>query len=188
MFSKLFRSILLLALSIAANGAAVQKAPVKLSIARQFNTTGAQHILQHDQARARHLKTRAAAESFASTVNEPVTNQAVIYTASVGVGSPATLCESFLMDDTVPTNAHVSGQIPLSSTQEGGLYAAINVLRLTDQRTSSNTWVGANQAYNPTSTSQETRDTVVSSYQSCNLREEIEKILVCRLWLWIVLR
>ncbi len=102
MFSKLFKSILLLTLTIAANGAAVHKAPAKLSVARHFNTTGTQHVLQHDQARARHLKARVAGESFASVVNEPVTNQAVIYTASVGVGSPATFCMLFPMNDTVP--------------------------------------------------------------------------------------
>ena len=89
MFSKAFKSIVVLALAVAANGAAIQKAPVKLSLSRHFNLTGTKNILEHDQARARQLKARGSnLESL--SVNEPVTNQAVIYTASVGIGSPAT--------------------------------------------------------------------------------------------------
>ncbi|KAF8346604.1 aspartic peptidase A1 [Amanita rubescens] len=114
MFSKLFRSILLLALTIAANGAAVHKAPVKLSIARHLNTTGVAHVLQHDQARARHLKARVAGESFASVVNEPVTNQAVIYTASVGVGNPAT--SYTLIVDTGSSNTWVGANKAFHAT------------------------------------------------------------------------
>ena len=93
MFSKAFQSILILALSITANGAAVQKASFKLSLARHFNLTGTQNILQHDLARVRHLKARAAGKDFA---DEPITNQPTIYTASVGVGNPATYCEYYL--------------------------------------------------------------------------------------------
>jgi hypothetical protein len=93
MFSKACPSILILALTITANGAAVQTAPVKLSLARHFNLTGTQNVLQHDLARVRHLKARAAGNSFA---DEPITNQGIIYTASVGVGSPATYCEHYL--------------------------------------------------------------------------------------------
>ena len=93
MFSKAFPSIFVLALTIVANGAAVQKAPVKLSLARHFNLTGTHNVLQHDLARVRHLKARAAGDSF---TNEPITNQPAIYTASVGVGSPATFCEHSL--------------------------------------------------------------------------------------------
>ena len=93
MLSMAFLSILILALSITANGAAVQKSPVKLSLARHFNLTGTQNVLQHDQARARSLKAHAAGKSFA---NEPITNRATIYTASVGVGNPATYCEYYL--------------------------------------------------------------------------------------------
>ena len=95
MLSKAFPSILVLALTIAANGAAIRKAPVKLSLARRFNLTGT--VLQHDQARVRQLKARATGKSFATSPDEPITNQPTIYTASVGVGSPASFCESSLL-------------------------------------------------------------------------------------------
>lgn len=93
MFSKAFPGILILALTITVNGAAVQTGPVKLSLARHFNLTGTQNVLQHDLARVRHLKARVVGTSFA---DEPITNQAIIYTASVGVGSPATYCKHYL--------------------------------------------------------------------------------------------
>lgn len=93
MFSRAFPSILILALTITVNGAAVQKSPVKLSLARHFDFTGTQNVLQHDLARVRHLKARAAGKGF---IDEPVTNQHVIYTASIGVGSPPTYCEHYL--------------------------------------------------------------------------------------------
>lgn len=61
---------------------------VRLPIAKHFNSTGGGKILSRDQARARQLYTRAKAQIIgdarpvpAHTV--PVTNQAVIYTATV---------------------------------------------------------------------------------------------------------
>jgi hypothetical protein len=61
------------ALTIAANCAAVQNAPVKLSLARHFNLTGTQNVLQHDQARVCQLKARATGKSFASSPDEAIT-------------------------------------------------------------------------------------------------------------------
>ncbi|KAI0793715.1 aspartic peptidase A1 [Fomes fomentarius] len=67
---------------------------VRLPIAKHFNSTGGGKILSRDQARARQLYARANAQIIGDARpvpahNVPVTNQAVIYTATVGIGSPA---------------------------------------------------------------------------------------------------
>ncbi|KAK2465527.1 hypothetical protein APHAL10511_002419 [Amanita phalloides] len=114
MFSKTFQSIIILALAIAANGAAINTAPTKLTLSRHFNMTGTQNILQLDQARARDLKNRATAKNTVSAATEPITNQAVIYTASVGVGSPPT--DYTLIVDTGSSNTWVGAVTPYTPT------------------------------------------------------------------------
>lgn len=88
---------LLLALSIAATPVEVRTSPVTLPFAKRISTTGgAIKLVEHDQARATALKDRADAISNGKldrrTASIAVTNEAVSYIASVGVGSPATYC------------------------------------------------------------------------------------------------
>ena len=99
------------AVAVSAKPIVVRDAPVTLAIARRFNATGAAHILKADQARAKVLKARSQTANLASTnavdavladVDVPVTNGAVVYTASVGVGTPPTTYD--LLIDTGSSN------------------------------------------------------------------------------------
>ncbi|KAI0752473.1 acid protease [Daedaleopsis nitida] len=98
------------AITVAAKPIVVRDSPVSLPLARRFNITGVSNILAADQARAKVLKTRSHAEGkekakAASVINDPVTNQAAIYTASVGVGTPPTFYD--LIVDTGSSNTWV---------------------------------------------------------------------------------
>ncbi len=82
-----------------ANPVVVSRSPVTLPVARKFNLgNGTTTLLQRDQARAASLKARAQSftdggeTSKRAIINEDVDNVAVLYTASIGVGSPATNC------------------------------------------------------------------------------------------------
>lgn len=64
-------------------------------VATKINATGHVNLPQADRARAKALKQAAAARAAGKRNGESfwVTNAAVTYTASVGVGSPATDCK-----------------------------------------------------------------------------------------------
>ncbi|KAF8893668.1 aspartic peptidase A1 [Gymnopilus junonius] len=136
MFSATLLTILLLALSVAANPVLVNRSPVTLPLSRRLNLTSVHNLVRHDQNRAKALKLKGAAKaartplSEAAVVSSQVDNQAVTYVASVGVGSPATQFD--LIVDTG----------------------------------SSNTWVGAGQAFKRTSTSSATGELVSVTYGS----------------------
>lgn len=90
-----------------ANSVVIKTAPVTLPIARLFNATGGgPAILARDQARAAAFKSHARLLSGANPraiVNEPVDNVAVTYIASIGVGTPPTLCEhNSVLSQTAP--------------------------------------------------------------------------------------
>ncbi|KDR80341.1 hypothetical protein GALMADRAFT_1191935 [Galerina marginata CBS 339.88] len=93
MFPTTLLTTLLLALCVAANPVLVDRSPVSLPLSRRVNLTSIDNLLRHDQARAKALKLRGAANTagLVPAINEPVQqSQAVTYIASVGVGSPAT--------------------------------------------------------------------------------------------------
>ncbi|KAF8524844.1 acid protease [Hysterangium stoloniferum] len=117
----------------------INEPSIPIHFAVKFNATGSANIVEADRARARLFakKTLEKATIFTgsvfdkdTTIGVPVTDSAVSYIASVGVGNPPT--QYNLIVDTG----------------------------------SSNTWVGASQAYNPTSTSSKTSDSVQVSYGS----------------------
>ncbi|PIL28799.1 transporter [Ganoderma sinense ZZ0214-1] len=103
------------AVAVSATPIVVRDSLVTLPIARRFNSTGAANIVKADQARAKTLKARlqatkvspvdTAAGKIFPGINVPVTNQAIIYTASVGVGTPPTSYE--LIVDTGSSNTWV---------------------------------------------------------------------------------
>nr|VWP02632.1 Cytochrome P450 33C9 [Ganoderma boninense] len=99
------------AVAVSANPIVVRDSPITLSIARRFNTTGVVNVLEADLARAKVLKSRGQAAHAAvphtarSAVNVAITNTAVVYSASVGVGSPATTYD--LLIDTGSSNTWV---------------------------------------------------------------------------------
>ena len=108
-------ALTLAAVAVSAKPIVIRDAPVTLAIARRFNTTGVVNLLKADQSRAQVLKARSQASDLASTsaldavlaagVDVPVTNGAVVYTASVGVGSPATTYD--LIIDTGSSNTWI---------------------------------------------------------------------------------
>jgi hypothetical protein len=88
----LLSTLLFFALGVAANPVVVNHSPIKLTLFKQHNFTSAHNLVTHDQARAQQLKNRAYKGNVAVPVNTQITNQAVTYTASVGVGNPPTTC------------------------------------------------------------------------------------------------
>ncbi|KAL7284878.1 hypothetical protein ACG7TL_002192 [Trametes sanguinea] len=102
----------ILALGFPQPGAALvvrNASPVTLPIARRLNVTGAANLVKLDQARAKAFKSRSKAQigktQRADVFNTPITNEAVDYVASVGVGSPPT--EYSLLIDTGSSNTWV---------------------------------------------------------------------------------
>ncbi|KAI9450013.1 hypothetical protein BJY52DRAFT_1192122 [Lactarius psammicola] len=81
-------TFLLLVISVVANPIVVRKAPVSLPFARRLNITGAHDLIQKDQARARNMFTAHKAKRSGTPGNVGITNVAVVYEASVGIGSP----------------------------------------------------------------------------------------------------
>jgi hypothetical protein len=72
---------------------------VSVRFSKTVNVTSTQHIIKSDRARVQRLLNCTVAEKFGKVsqadeiIGVPVINQAVMYTATVGVGSPATNCE-----------------------------------------------------------------------------------------------
>ncbi|KAF8330509.1 aspartic peptidase domain-containing protein [Amanita rubescens] len=116
MFSKTLLSTLLLAIVVAANPVPTLESHVKLSLSRHLNVTGVLNILKHDQARARHLVAKATGQlDLQSTAtSEPITNDAVIYAAAVGVGNPTTTYN--LIVDTGSSNTWVGAGTAYTTT------------------------------------------------------------------------
>ncbi|KIK01963.1 hypothetical protein K443DRAFT_677972 [Laccaria amethystina LaAM-08-1] len=101
----LLSTLLFFALGVAANPVVVNHSPIKLTLFKQHNFTSAHNLVTHDQARAEQLKNRAYKGNVAVPVNTQITNQAVTYTASVGVGNPPTTYS--LLIDTGSSNTWV---------------------------------------------------------------------------------
>ncbi|EDR01383.1 aspartic peptidase A1 [Laccaria bicolor S238N-H82] len=103
----LLSSLLLLALGVVANPVVINRSLVTLPLAKKYNFTSINNLLEHDQARARALKSRAFGKGGVpdTGINEPITDQAVTYTASVGVGSPPTYYD--LLVDTGSSNTWI---------------------------------------------------------------------------------
>ena len=76
------------------NPVVVRENLIRLPTAKRVNATSAKDVLRIDQARAVALRTRSARINglIDDAASISVTNQAVDYVASVGVGSPATSC------------------------------------------------------------------------------------------------
>ncbi|KAG1894974.1 aspartic peptidase domain-containing protein [Suillus fuscotomentosus] len=85
-------TILLLALSIVASPVEIHDSPITLSVAWRLNTSGGTiNLLQHDQSRATALKTVGRDTLSRRTGSTIAMNDAVCYTAALGIGSPATI-------------------------------------------------------------------------------------------------
>ncbi|KAG6334306.1 hypothetical protein ID866_4785 [Astraeus odoratus] len=109
----------LLTLSIAASPVEVHTSAITLPFAKRLSTEGGTiKLLERDQARATTLRARGGAIASghlgrrASSI--AVTNEAVSYIASVGVGSPATYYD--LIVDTGSSNTWVGAGTPYKAT------------------------------------------------------------------------
>src|SRR6266550_3581534 len=159
MFPKALLNTFLLALLVAANPVPTL---VKLPLTRRLNSNNATalNILKRDQARARSLVTR-------DVYNQALTDNAVHYTADVGIGTPPTTC---MLGSQLLLGLRLTPalQIPYLSTQRGVvshyiLFSSCSLLY------SANTWIAADKAYVKTSSSQDTGQKVVcrtSSFQT----------------------
>ena len=150
MVPKALLNTLLLALVVAANPV---PSLVKLPLTRRFNSANgtALNLLKRDQARVRSLVTR-------SVINEPITDNAVHYTASVEVGAGTCMFGSQLLLGLGLTALQTTCLL----TQGGAVSPSHHVLFSSCSLLySSNTWVGAGQAYQPGPNSQDTGETVV---------------------------
>ncbi|KAI0649653.1 aspartic proteinase precursor [Trametes meyenii] len=112
MLARLLPFVALAVSAVVANPIVVRDSLVTLPIARRLNVTGAADLVKSDQARAKVLKQKALGKgkganlkSAASVIDVPVTNGAVTYTVSVGVGSPATQYD--LIVDTGSSNTWI---------------------------------------------------------------------------------
>ena len=98
MFPTTLLTTLFFALSVAASPVLVNRSLVTLPLTRLVNLTSLHDLVLHDQARAKALIAKVIAKATGLPLhNEPVVNQAVSYTASVGVGSPPTTCKHYIL-------------------------------------------------------------------------------------------
>ncbi|OCH85902.1 aspartic peptidase A1 [Obba rivulosa] len=102
--------LLLCTLAVTAKPVVVRDSPLTLPIVRNLNLTGGATIADIDRARVQGFRDRSiapttGASAAAAVFNIPVTNAAVSYTATVGVGSPAT--DYTLIVDTGSSNTWI---------------------------------------------------------------------------------
>jgi cathepsin E len=93
--------LILLAICVAANPVVVRNNLVSLPLARQLKFTGSKDLVNRDRARAKQLFSFSNAKhgdylsaDSDATVGLDATNAASSYRTTVGIGSPATSCES----------------------------------------------------------------------------------------------
>lgn len=131
----MFRSFALLSfvysallLGSAASPIITRDAPkLNLAFATRFNTTGVANIVAADQARAQALKSKASSGLSRREFSFSIDNAAVTYTASVGVGSPAT--DYTLLIDTGSSNTWVGASqqyVQTSTSQDTGSNVSVS--------------------------------------------------------------
>ncbi|KAH9052748.1 aspartic peptidase A1 [Lactarius vividus] len=107
-------AVLLLVISIAANPIVVRRAPVSLPFARRLNITGVHDLIQKDQARARNMFNSNKNKRSGTPGSVSITNVAVVYEASVGIGAPPT--SYTLLIDTGSSNTWIGAGKPYVPT------------------------------------------------------------------------
>jgi hypothetical protein len=122
---------------------------ISLSISRHINPNGKLDLIQRDRKHSKNsVKDRQRRSS--STPNLTVSDTGTVYVTSVGIGEPATSCES--------------SQLP-----PGIVSYMPNLDNLILDTAGANIWVGANQPYKMTSSSVKTGNSVVSVVSSADL-------------------
>jgi len=94
-------SLMLFAICVTANPIVVRNSLVSLPFAKQLKFTGSKGLVNRDRARAKQLlsfsdakQTDYLSADSDATVSLDATNAASSYRTTVGIGSPATSCES----------------------------------------------------------------------------------------------
>jgi len=94
-------SLMLFAICVTANPIVVRNSLVSLPFAKQLKFTGSKGLVNRDRARAKQLfsfsdakQTEYLSADSDATVGLDATNAASSYRTTVGIGSPATSCES----------------------------------------------------------------------------------------------
>ncbi|KAI0327407.1 acid protease [Cubamyces sp. BRFM 1775] len=141
MFALLPLVALAIALPLSAKSVVVRDSPMTLSIARRFNATAAPNLLKADQARAKVLKAQGLASINTNARGAASLKQAAIF--DVPATNGATIYTVSVGVGTPPTQYD-----------------------LMVDTGSSNTWVGAGQAYVETSSSIDTGEEVFAGYGS----------------------
>jgi hypothetical protein len=113
-----------------------------LSLSRQINPNGKLDLIQRDREHSKN-SVKDSKRRDSSTPSLTINDTGTIYVTSVGVGEPATSCESC--------------QLPL-----GMVSYMPNLDSLVLDTASANIWVGAGQPYTVTSSSVKTGDSMVS--------------------------
>ncbi|KAG1880106.1 aspartic peptidase domain-containing protein [Suillus subluteus] len=117
---------LLLALSIAASPVEIRNSPITLPIARRLNTAGGTvNLLQHDQSRVTALKAFGRDSLGRRTGSIPVTNDAVDYIASVGIGNPATTYNLIVVNSCSITCVDATTYVKTSTSVDTGKAIAV---------------------------------------------------------------
>lgn len=115
--SRLLSPLLLALVAVGASPAIIPRAPVSVSLLKELNVTTGPQMVTSGRQRAQALKTkalRAPGTKVAANATEPVINEAVIYIAEVGVGSPPTTYN--LIVDTGSSNTWVGAVTPYEQT------------------------------------------------------------------------
>lgn len=86
-----------LAARVVADADAISSSPISLPIANNFGVTGPINPGQRERRRMSLVKGTQKRDSSNSpgVANVPLNDDGVYYSASIGVGNPATVCESF---------------------------------------------------------------------------------------------
>jgi hypothetical protein len=152
-------SAVLLAIAAVGNSAVIANKPLaKTPLSGHINTTGIHNIVERDQARARMILARASG-NIPEKANEPLSNELVVYVATIGVGSPPTFCKS---RQAFQARLQLSSQMISRSTLEGDCHLMCFLIFINPAILySSNTWLGAQKKYVKTSSSKKTPDDVV---------------------------
>ncbi|KAF8346650.1 aspartic peptidase A1 [Amanita rubescens] len=101
-------SAVLLAIVAVGNSAVVANKPLaKTPLSGHVNITGIHNIVERDQARARMILARASGNRQ-EKANEPLSNELIVYVATIGVGTPPTFYD--LEVDTGSSNTWLGAQ------------------------------------------------------------------------------
>jgi cathepsin E len=141
-------SFVVLATTVAAHSNGIPNKAISLSITSHLNFTGMNpfHPSRRDQKRWMNL-VKGGRRSTSETTDVPLADYCVIYSANVGVGDPPAYCK---FGRFIPCIVYYMPILDNLMIDTG----------------SSNTWLGANKAYNMTKTSVKTDDFFVSIVSS----------------------